>query len=62
MFGYKHDCGSSMVKILGSDLKTRLSVFEKKYEKKLSDECLTTLIKPQALFFSENDVLGDFAR
>jgi hypothetical protein len=32
MFGYKHDCGSSMVKILGSDLKTRLSVFEKKYE------------------------------
>lgn len=32
MLGYKNDCGPSMGKILVGDLKTRLSVFEKKYE------------------------------
>lgn len=32
MLGYKKDCVPYMVKILGGDLKTRLSVFEKKYE------------------------------
>ncbi len=30
MLGYKKDCVPYMVKILGGDLKTRLSVFEKK--------------------------------